>query len=115
MFGGDKGKEKRVDDLRTEAAQLDLSIGAARAEYERLKGINRGELARFAVERRREYGAMVENFAATQVAAAERLLEVWLQLAGEMGAGPEELAAIRSAAPRGGGGGGGQLGTAPRA
>jgi hypothetical protein len=34
------------------------------------------------------------------VAAHERLLEVWLQLAGELGASPAELGAIRSAAPR---------------
>jgi hypothetical protein len=46
-----------------------------------------------------------------QVAAAERVLEVWLQLAGEMGAPPAQLADIRRAAP---GAGGGLLGTAPQ-
>ncbi|GBF95905.1 sorting nexin 2A-like [Raphidocelis subcapitata] len=100
VFGGDKAKAKKSEDLRTEVAQLELSIGSARAEYDRIKAINRDELERFAAERRAKYAAMVENFAATQVAAHERLLEVWLQLAGELGASPAELGAIRSAAPR---------------
>jgi len=38
---------------------------------------------------------MLENFAATQVAASERVAEVWVQLAAELGAGPEQLAALR--------------------
>jgi hypothetical protein len=67
VLGGDKGKAKRADDLRTEVSQLELSIGAAAAEYARIRDINREELARFTKERRAEYGAMVENFAATQV------------------------------------------------
>ncbi|KIY99426.1 hypothetical protein MNEG_8536 [Monoraphidium neglectum] len=113
VFGGDKAKAKRAEDLRTEIAQLELSIGSARAEYEKIAEINRSELERFGRERRAEYTAMVENFAATQVAASERLLEVWLQLAGELGAAPAELAAIRQSAPRSGGpDGSGLLGTA---
>jgi hypothetical protein len=67
VFGGDKAKERRADDLKGEAAQLELSVGAARAEYERLVAINRAELERFGRERRGEYSVMVENFAATQV------------------------------------------------
>lgn len=31
-----------------------------------------------------------------QVAASERLAEVWVQLAGELGATPEQLAAVRT-------------------
>jgi hypothetical protein len=31
-----------------------------------------------------------------QVAASERLAEVWVQLAGELGASPEQLAAVRT-------------------
>ncbi|KAI8464908.1 MAG: hypothetical protein J3K34DRAFT_438762 [Monoraphidium minutum] len=112
VFGGDKAKAKRAEDLRSEIAQLELSIGSARTEYERIADINRSELERFGRERRAEYAAMVENFAATQVAASERLLEVWLQLAGELGAAPAELGAIRQSAPRSAGNG--LLGTAPQ-
>jgi len=112
VFGGDKGKAKRAEDLKTEAAQLDLSVGAARSEYERIKDINKSELERFGRERRAEYAVMVENFAATQVAACERVLEVWLQLAGELGASPAELAEIRLAAPRPAGSSA-RIGTAP--
>lgn len=67
MFGGDKAKAKRCDDLRSEVAQLELSVGAARSEYTKIAAINRDELARFAKDRRADYGVMVENFAATQV------------------------------------------------
>lgn len=31
-----------------------------------------------------------------QVAASERLAEVWVQLAGELGASPEQLAVVRT-------------------
>jgi len=31
-----------------------------------------------------------------QVAASERLAEVWVQLAGELGASPDQLAAVRT-------------------
>lgn len=33
---------------------------------------------------------------ALQVAASERLAEVWVQLAGELGATPEQLAVVRT-------------------
>lgn len=45
-----------------------------------------------------------------QVAAAERMAEVWVQLAAELGAGPEQLAQVRVS----GGAGAGLLGTAPQ-
>ncbi|KAF6260499.1 hypothetical protein COO60DRAFT_1684872 [Scenedesmus sp. NREL 46B-D3] len=87
---------KRVDELRTDVARLELSIGAAKAEYDKIKAANVAETARFAAERRAEYSVMLENFTATQVAAAERTAEVWVQLAAELGASPEELAAVRA-------------------
>eukprot|EP00882_Tetradesmus_deserticola_P031814 GHRQ01035987.1.p1 GENE.GHRQ01035987.1~~GHRQ01035987.1.p1 ORF type:complete len:138 (+),score=70.31 GHRQ01035987.1:187-600(+) len=92
----DKSKVKRVDDLRTDISRLELSIGAAKAEYDKIKAANVAETARFAAERRAEYSAMLENFTATQVAAAERTAEVWVQLAAELGASPDELAAVRA-------------------
>lgn len=58
---------KRVDDLRTDISCLELSIGAAKAEYEKIKAVNLAETARFAAERRAEYMSMLENFTATQV------------------------------------------------
>lgn len=58
---------KRVDDLRGDVSRLELSLGAAKAEYDKIKAANLSETARFAAERRAEYTQMLENFTATQV------------------------------------------------
>lgn len=41
-------------------------------------------------------GSLLHACLCLQVAAAERTAEVWVQLAGELGATPEELAAVRA-------------------
>lgn len=61
-----------MDELRGDVARLELSVGAARAEYDKIKAANVAETARFAAERRAEYSAMLENFTATQVGCIER-------------------------------------------
>lgn len=58
---------KKVDDLRGDISRLELSLGSAKAEYDKLKAANLSETARFAMERRAEYIEMLENFTATQV------------------------------------------------
>lgn len=58
---------KKVDDLRGDISRLELSLGAAKAEYDKIKAANLSETARFAAERRAEYIQMLENFTATQV------------------------------------------------
>ena len=40
MFGGDQARERRVGEAQADAARLEMSIVAARAEYERLKAAN---------------------------------------------------------------------------
>ena len=91
------GGGRRAEDLRADAARLELSCAAARREYDRLAAINRAELARASGERAAELGAMMEGCAATQAAAAERSLEIWLALAQELRCAPERLAPLRSA------------------
>lgn len=61
---------KRVEELRNDISCLELSIGAAKAEYDKIKAANLSETARFATERRAEYTQMLENFTATQVGTA---------------------------------------------
>jgi len=61
---------KRVEELRGDVSRLELSIGAAKAEYDKIKAANLSETARFAAERRAEYLQMLENFTATQVRLA---------------------------------------------
>jgi hypothetical protein len=99
---------KRAEELRADASRLELSCAAARREYDRLAGINRAELARVSRERAAELGAMLEGAAATQAAASEKALEIWLALAQELRCSPEKLAPLRSAltAAIGGVGGG---------
>jgi len=97
-FGGDRAKQKQIEDLRLEISRLEISIGVAKGEYDKIKTANNTETARFISERRAEYMSMVENLAATQVAASERFLEVWLQVARELGASQEQLAAVRQPA-----------------
>jgi hypothetical protein len=61
---------RRVDELRNDISCLELSISAAKAEYDKIKAVNLSEAARFAAERRAEYSVMLENFTATQVRCA---------------------------------------------
>lgn len=56
-----------MDELRGDISRLELSLGAAKAEYDKIKAANLSETARFAAERRAEYIQMLENFTATQV------------------------------------------------
>ena len=56
-----------MDDLRGDISRLELSVSAAKAEYDKIKAANLSETARFAAERRAEYTQMLENFTATQV------------------------------------------------
>ena len=40
VLGGDSSRSRRVEDLKTEASRLEMSIVAAKAEYERIKEAN---------------------------------------------------------------------------
>ena len=40
VLGGDASRLRRADELRSDASRLEMSIVAARAEYERIKGVN---------------------------------------------------------------------------
>eukprot|EP00798_Chlamydomonas_sp_ICE-L_P021064 gene21064-27943_t len=95
--GSDKNKAKKMQDLQNDGAKLEMSIEAANAEYERLKGINKQELTRFRSELDLELCDMLIRFSALQASANELVLEVWMQQALHMGAKPEEIAALRPA------------------
>ena len=40
VLGGDSSRARRTEDLKTEASRLEMSIVAAKAEYERIKEAN---------------------------------------------------------------------------
>lgn len=39
-LGGDASKARKIEDLRNDVAKLECSISAAKAEYERITGVN---------------------------------------------------------------------------
>jgi hypothetical protein len=102
-YGGAPSSSRRAEELRADIARLELSCAAARREYDRLATVNRAELARVSAERSAELGAMLESLSATQAAASERALEIWLALAQELRCAPERLAPLRSALTANGG------------
>lgn len=91
------GKERRLGALKEEASQLELSIGAARSQYDKIKAANKSELQRFDSEHRTDLLAMLQSFAAVQAAAAARQKDVWLYTAAELGAPVAQLAALGGA------------------
>lgn len=40
VLGGDQGRQRRVTELQNEGSRLEMSIMAAKAEYDRIKGAN---------------------------------------------------------------------------
>lgn len=96
VFGGDQAKQRRVAELQLDMSRLEMSIMAAKAEYDRIKAANLQELSRIQGEMRMDFTHMLRMFAVAQAASSERLLEVWLQAAGELGAGPTELEQARA-------------------
>mmetsp|Transcript_24550 Transcript_24550/g.53643 ORF Transcript_24550/g.53643 Transcript_24550/m.53643 type:complete len:672 (+) Transcript_24550:240-2255(+) len=103
VFGGDSAKQRKISELKEDVAKLELSIQAARAEYDKIKTSNHEELSRLRSDMKMDLVHMARMYSAVQAASSERALEVWLQLAGEMGATSEEInrAKLGSAAGRG--------------
>lgn len=81
-LGGDAARVKKLCDLRNDIATLELSSQAARAEYDRIKGVNYAELGRVRSEMMADVGVMMQRLAAVMAASAQRSAEVWLQVRG---------------------------------
>ncbi len=67
-------------EIQNEVSKLEMSIMAAKAEYERIKLVNVQELKRMQSEMRMDFGHMLKMYVAAQAASSERMLEVWLQV-----------------------------------
>ncbi|KAG1665676.1 hypothetical protein FOA52_005466 [Chlamydomonas sp. UWO 241] len=67
VFGGDAAKERKGAELRADVARLDLSIQAAHAEYEKIKGANVSELTRLQGDMRADLRHMLRVYATAQV------------------------------------------------
>ncbi|KAF5835184.1 hypothetical protein DUNSADRAFT_7774, partial [Dunaliella salina] len=99
VLGGavDPKQARRLEELRNDVSKLEYSLAAASAEYERIASVNQQEFVRLQAEQKEDMQRMVHAFTTTQVMRAERDAEVWLSLAGELGAKPEALNTIREA------------------
>lgn len=91
LFMGDRGKVRYLNELKSDVNQLELSISAARTEYQKIRDVNQQELTRFRDERSADMMQLMQNFAVVQTASAQRQLEMWLHLASTLGAQPEQL------------------------
>ncbi|KAG2449349.1 hypothetical protein HYH02_005504 [Chlamydomonas schloesseri] len=96
VLGGDAAKAKKVAELSGDVAVLEQSIVAARAQYDKIKDINRQEMGRLQTELRSDLLAMLHHYGAVMEAAARRDTEIWLQAATELGATPTQLAAAKA-------------------
>lgn len=96
VFGGDQSKLRRVADLRSDVAKLELSVQAAHAEYDKIMTVNMQELTRLRTDTYRDYLAMMTSFVTVSAAASERCLEYWLVLARELGASDADVTRAKS-------------------
>lgn len=77
IFGGDKSRDRKIEDLKEGLLTIEESRDSATREYERIKEINKNELERFDCERERDFMEMVKGYALTQVGYAEKIANVW--------------------------------------
>ncbi|KAL6760863.1 hypothetical protein V8C86DRAFT_2546620 [Haematococcus lacustris] len=91
-LGGEAGKVARLQELRGDVSKLECSIQAARAEYQRIASVNQQELARQQADYAADMCSMCQGLAQLQALNAQRVGQVWLQLALELGVPQEQLA-----------------------
>ncbi|CAL5229150.1 g12424 [Coccomyxa viridis] len=88
VFGGDKGKTRRVHNLQADVAALEAALEAAKAEYDRVLDRNLKEVQRWEKDRAEDFGVMLNQFAGMEVAFHERSRDVWQEVAEQMPAAP---------------------------
>ena len=88
-LGGDPAKVRKAATLRNEIAAAEAAAEAAEAEYEKVKGRNKGELGRWQREREEEFLRMARAYGQVAATYNERAEQVWEGVVGDLGAGPE--------------------------
>lgn len=96
VFGGDKAKLRKTDNLKNEVAGLELAVQAASQEYDRVKTRNTQEVSRWKESRVQDFDAMLDNFAKIMSAYEDRTLSVWLEVAEQFGVTREAAARFTS-------------------
>ncbi|KAK9866902.1 hypothetical protein WJX84_001593 [Apatococcus fuscideae] len=77
VFGGDKGKERKVQGLQNDMATLEQSTSAAEQEYDKVMDRNHQELVRWKAGRAEAFTTMLDNIAKVEVGYHERMHKLW--------------------------------------
>jgi len=91
VFGGDKARQRKIDELTREVEAAEASHGAALEEFERIKGRNKDEWDRYTQERSSDLISMLQGTARVQASYNERSYAIWMQVAEELGATQDDL------------------------
>ncbi|GLJ38450.1 hypothetical protein SUGI_0782980 [Cryptomeria japonica] len=83
IFGGDKTRNRKVEELKDTIKVTEEARDCAVKEYERIKENNKNELERFEQERRNDFFNMLKGFVYNQVGYAEKIASVWEKVAQE--------------------------------
>ncbi|XP_048420661.1 LOW QUALITY PROTEIN: sorting nexin 2B [Pyrus x bretschneideri] len=83
IFGGDKSRIRKLEELNETIRVTEDAKNVAIREYERIKENNRSELERLDNERHTDFLNMLKGFVHNQVGYAEKIANVWSNVAEE--------------------------------
>ncbi|XP_010257017.1 PREDICTED: sorting nexin 2A-like [Nelumbo nucifera] len=83
IFGGDRSRIRKIEELKETIKVTEDAKSCAVREYERIKENNRNELERLDRERRNDFLGMLKGFVINQVGYAEKIANVWANVAEE--------------------------------
>eukprot|EP00249_Psilotum_nudum_P019180 c27128_g2_i2 orf=202-1917(+) len=83
IFGGDKTRNRKEEELREAVKTTEDARDCAIKEYERIKENNRAEIERFEHEREHDFLEMLKGFVHNQVGYSEKIANVWEKVAEE--------------------------------
>eukprot|EP00252_Welwitschia_mirabilis_P027006 TRINITY_DN908_c0_g1_i1.p1 TRINITY_DN908_c0_g1~~TRINITY_DN908_c0_g1_i1.p1 ORF type:complete len:585 (+),score=130.44 TRINITY_DN908_c0_g1_i1:292-2046(+) len=83
VFGGDKTRNRKIEDLKETIRETESARDCAIKEYEHIKENNKNELERFEAERKSDFSKMLKGFVYNQVGYMEKIASVWEKVAEE--------------------------------
>ncbi|XP_024516111.1 sorting nexin 2B-like [Selaginella moellendorffii] len=83
VFGGDKGRNKKIDDLKDSIRMTEEACECAQQKYNQIKDHNRTEIERLEATKQSEFFNMIHGFVQSQVGYAERIAKEWTRVAEE--------------------------------
>ncbi|KAJ6818722.1 sorting nexin 2B-like [Iris pallida] len=83
IFGGDESRIRKLEEIRKTIRVTEEAKVCAVREYEKIKENNRCEFERLDVERPQDFLSMLKGFVQAQVGYAEKIANVWENIAEE--------------------------------